>query len=329
MADTVQIVVTPGSGDGRAQSTARRLQRALARRGYATRAQTFTDLARLLEWSATCAPTFSHLVGVGGDATLSAAAAAAVRLSIPFVPVPCGFGNMFARAFGFKDETRRVIELFERGQVRRVDVGMANGHDIFLSHRSYGFLAEIQEAVERERAQPRSRMMRHLAYYAMGERFLVSVPLTAVRVEVDGTVLAEDAAVVTVANVETYRGFLSLTPTASPIDGFFDIFVIPGGSKLTVWTRIFRLLLRLPGRWDGVILCHGRSVRVTVNGRTDQDKLTLRRRALPLLVLPESMEILKARQTEAEAEVAVAPAAATAGTPLVSAPRGAGLPRPT
>jgi diacylglycerol kinase family enzyme len=310
MAYTVQIVVTPGSGDGRARSTARRLRKALARRGYETRVQTFADLGTLLEWSATCAPEFSHLVGVGGDATLSAAAGAAVRLSIPFVPVPCGFGNMFARALGFRDETHRVIELFERGQIRRVDIGTANGNEIFLSHRSYGLLAEVQEAVERGRAQPRSRMRRLLAYYMMGERFLVSAPLTAIRVEVDGILLAQEAAVVTVANVETYRGFLSLTPTASPIDGYLDIFVIPGGSKLSVWTRIFKLLLRLPGRWNEVILCHGRNVRVTANGRTDE--LTLRRRALPLLVLPESIETLKVRQTEAEAEVSAAPAAAVA-----------------
>jgi hypothetical protein len=54
--------------------------------------------------------------------------------------------------FGFGDETRRVIELFERGQIRRVDVGTSNGNDIFLSHRSYG-LAGGQEAVEQGRAQ--------------------------------------------------------------------------------------------------------------------------------------------------------------------------------
>ena len=310
MTGTVQIVVTPGSGDGRARSASRRLQKALARRGYDARVQTFDDLDRLLEWSATCAPEFSHLIGVGGAATLSASASAAVRLDVPFVPVPCGFGNMFARAFGFGDETGRVVELFERGQVRRVDVGLANGRDIFLSHRSYGLLQEVQEAVERGRAQPQSRLLRLLSYFAMGERFLVGVPLTAVHVEIEGTVIAEDAAVVTVANVETYRGFLSLTPAASPIDGVFDIFAIPGGSKWSVWTRIFKILFRLPGQWDGVILCRGKSVRVTVDGRTDE--LALRRRVLPLLVLPESLETLKVRQSEAETEVSVAPAAAVA-----------------
>lgn len=309
MAGVVQIVVTPGSGNGRARSTARRLQKALARRGYEAHIQTFADLERLLEWSATCEPTFSHLVGVGGDATLSAAVAAAVRLSIPFVPVPNGFGNMFARAFGFADQTRRVIELFERGQIRRVDVGIRNGREIFLSHRSYGVLEEIQQAVERDGTQPRSRVLRLLAYYLMAERLLVTAPLPSIRVEVEGVLLAEDAALVTVANVETYRGFLSLTPMASPIDGLFDVFVIPGASKLRVWTRIFKILVGLPGQWDGVVLCRGRGVRVTVDGRPP-DELAVRRRAFPLLVLPESVERLRARQAEVEVEV---PGASEAG----------------
>lgn len=320
MADVVQIVVTPGSGNGRARSTARRLQKALVRRGYQAHIQTFADLERLLEWSATCEPEFSHLVGVGGDATLSAAVVAAVRLSIPFVPVPNGFGNMFAQAFGFADETRRVIELFERGQIRRVDVGTVNGRETFLSHRSYGLLEEIQQAVEREGAQPRSRVLRHLAYYMMAERVLVAAPLPAIRVEVDGALLAEDAALVTVANVETYRGFLSLTPMASPIDGLFDVFVIPAATKLRVWTRIFKILFGLPGRWDGVVLCRGRTVRVTVDGRPPDD-LAVRRRAFPLLVLPESVESLRARQ--AEAEVSCAAEAGVAPEALVSESRGA------
>ena len=122
MRTVVQIVVTPGSGEGRARCTTRRLRRALKRRGYEVRVQSFGSLGKLLEWSDSCEPDFSHLVAVGGDATLSAAAGASVRLSIPFVPVPSGFGNMFARAFGFDSRTPRVTELFERGQVRRVCV---------------------------------------------------------------------------------------------------------------------------------------------------------------------------------------------------------------
>src|SRR5256885_3363928 len=58
------------------------------------------------------------------------------------------------------------------------------------------------------------------------------------------------------------------------IDSDLDILAISDVSKLRGWTRIFNLLLRLPGLWSGVTLSHGRSVRVTANGRTVE--LTLR-----------------------------------------------------
>jgi len=302
-AKIVQIVLTPGSGDGRARATARRLAKALSRRGYEVRIQTFTNLESLLEWSETCAPDFDHLVAIGGDATISAAAAASVRLSIPFVPVPNGFGNMFALAFGFGNQTHRVIELFERGQVRRVDVGQFSDGRLFLSHRSFGLLNEIQEAVERGRAQPKAHLWRHLAYYAEACRFLFSAPLSPIRVEVDGAALAEAAVLVTVANVETYRGYLSLTPTASPIDGLFDVFAISSRSRLVLWMRVLRLLVGWRRGVNDVAFGRGRRVRVTVDGQPPEE-LVVNRRALPLLVRPESLAELRARQVEAEEQLA-------------------------
>jgi len=192
MRTVVQIVVTPGSGEGRARCTTRRLRRALKRRGYEVRVQSFGSLGKLLEWSDSCEPDFSHLVAVGGDATLSAAAGASVRLSIPFVPVP---------------------------------------------------------------------------------------------------------------NVETYRDYLSLTPTASPVDGVFDVFAISAPSRFRLWLRVLRLLITHSRRAEGMALARGRRVRVTVEGHAPEE-LTVLRRALPLLVLPESVTELEARQVEAETELA-------------------------
>jgi diacylglycerol kinase family enzyme len=302
----VQIVTTPGSGEGRASSTARRLLRALTRRGYVASIQTFADLAALERWAQTCGPSMTHLVAVGGDATLSATATAAIRLAVPFVPVPGGFGNIFAAAFGHGSQTGRVIDLFEHGEVRSVDVGAAGGGDVFLSHRSYGMLEAIQRAVEAGRAQPRQRLRRHLAYYATARRYVLGAPLPSVRVEVDGQVVAGDAAVVTVANVETYRGFLSLTPAASPVDGLFDVCAIPRAAKPVFWLRLFKLLLGSASRWDGLVRCRGRRARVTVAGAPPEE-LSVRRGVLRLLVPPGSIERLEARRAAAERAESPAP----------------------
>jgi diacylglycerol kinase (ATP) len=298
----IQIIVTPGSGEGRALAIACRLQRALEARGDGAAVRTYTNLAALVSWAKRCEVDFTHLVCVGGDATQSATAAAAVRLSIPFVPVPTGFGNLFARTFGHPDRVDAVLDLLQSGEVRHVDAGVRNDDEIFLSHRSYGVLQDIQESVEKDRGQPRSRLARQLAYLAMAKRFLVDGRPCSLRVDVDGQMVADDANLVTVANVETYRGFLSLTPTASPIDGLFDVFIIPRTSKLRFSARLVQFMLKTPGRWKGTRFCRGRRVAVTIDGRRREELRTLRR-ALPLLVPPGSVEDLARRTPDTDAPV--------------------------
>lgn len=293
--ESVCIVVTPGSGEGRARGVARSLGRLLRRRGSAVTIKAFDNLASLTEWAKTCGPEYSALFCVGGDATLSAAAVLARRHRIPFVPIPNGFGNLFARVFGHSSSPRRAARLLDEGEIRMVDVGVA-GDELFLSHKSYGFLDQVQEAVEEGRRQPRDRVRRLLAYYGTAVRAVWSTSLAPLGVEVDGALAADQAVLVTVANVETYRDFLNLTPAASPIDGRFDVFVIPRTSKWGLAWRLLRLKLRLPGRWKGVSLYRGREV--VVVSEAGRETLRLVRRVLPLLLPPGAIERLKRRQVE-------------------------------
>ena len=296
---TIQMVVTPGSGSGRARSTARRLSKLLRRRGVEAAMRAFGNLAALRRWAETCEPHFSHLICVGGDATLSAAAHASIRTKAAFVPVPNGFGNLFAQVFGYRSQAGAVVRLLDEGEVRRVDVGEVKrsaGEDIFLSHRSYGFLEQVQQVAERGRQQPRQRLLRYLWYYGAAHHFLFRARLASFQVAIDGKDVADDAVLVTVANVETYRGFLALTPTASPIDGLFDVFLIPRVSKLGLLRRLLFLMFRLPGRWRGVTVYRGQRVTVTTPWR--REELQVRRRALPLLVPPGAIDALANRTVD-------------------------------
>jgi diacylglycerol kinase (ATP) len=301
---SVQIVVTPGSGEGRAMATAGRLRRMLRRNGWESRLLSFSNLNDLARWARTAEPDFSHLVAVGGDATLSAAAYLAIGRRIPFVPVPNGFGNVFARTFGHDGRAEQVLRLLARGEVRMVDVG-AIGDELFLSHKSYGALEQIQQEAERGRQQPRSRLLRHLWYYGVARRVLFAMPLARIAVEIDDHRVAENAVLVTVANVETYRGFLSLTPQASPIDGLFDVFVVPPTSKAGLATRLVRIALHVPGRWRGIQLYRARKVVIVSDGR--REELKTLRRALPLLVPPGAVAEMSRRTGEEDAPDITAP----------------------
>ena len=296
----VQIVVTPGSGAGLALRTARRLRRRLRASGRQVRIETFNALDALTQWAEKCEPDFSHLVCIGGDATLSAASPAAMRHRVPFVPVPNGFGNVFARVFGHPKRARDVMALLGTGEVRHVDVGLsrhARGKEVFLSHRSFGVLEQIQHVAEQGRQQPRARVLRYLWYWGVAYQFLFKTRLAGFTVEVDGTVVEEDAVLVTVANVETYKGFLPLTPTANPIDGLFDVAVVSRVSQLRLFAGLLRLLIR-PGRWRRLKIHRGRHVLVTTPRR--RETLTVQRFALPLLVPAGAVEDLKRRTVGAD-----------------------------
>ena len=295
----VQIIVTPGSGEGRARATARRLRRRLVRAGREGTIRSFDDLTALTQWAETCGPDFSHLVCIGGDGTLSAAARAAMRHGVPFVPVPNGFGNIFATVFGHPKRARDVVALLEAGEVRRVDVGVISGpaNEVFLSHRSFGVLEQIQQVAEQGRKQPQRRFLRYLWYWGVAYRFLVRTRLSGFSVEVDGTPVADDAVLVTVANVETYRGFLSLTPSAVPIDGLFNVAVVPRVSQIVLLAGLLRLLIA-PGRRGRLKLYRGRRIVVTTPRR--REELIVRRRALPLLMPPGSLADLQRRTVDDE-----------------------------
>ena len=100
-----------------------------------------------------------------------------------------------------------------------------------------------------------------------------------------------------------FRGFLSLTPAASPIDGMFDIFVIPRVGKLRLAWRLLSLLLGLRGRWKGVRLYRGRRVIVTTPRR--REVLHTRRRALALLVPRGALEALRHRTRDDDPPIEV------------------------
>jgi diacylglycerol kinase (ATP) len=281
----IQIVVTPGSGNGQALATARQLHGALGARRGGARLEVFDDLDSLRRWARAGDAGFSHLICVGGDGTQSAAAPAAMRRSVPFLPVPSGFGNLFAGALGHSPRVDRVLRALDSGEVVRVDVGVRGGEP-FLCQEGFGLLSEIQARAEASKRRPRGRWRRSLAYYRMAIRYLRKMAPKPLRVTVDGRVIAHDAIVVVVANVPSYGPWLPLTPEASPVDGRFDVFAL-GGTKLGALARLLRVHLRIPGTDRTMRLLRGRHVSIAAPGAAPTDLRVLSGQ-LPVVVSPET-----------------------------------------
>src|SRR6266498_5564921 len=70
----------------------------------------------------------------GGDGSLAPVAQVAIERELPFVCVPYGTRNHFARDLGLdRDDPFAALAAFESGREVRIDVGRANGR-LFLNN---------------------------------------------------------------------------------------------------------------------------------------------------------------------------------------------------
>ncbi len=78
----------------------------------------------------------------GGDGSLAGVAAVSLERELPFVPIPFGTRNHFARDAGFdRDDPIAALGAFS-GEERRVDIGTVCGR-VFLNNVSLGVYAEM------------------------------------------------------------------------------------------------------------------------------------------------------------------------------------------
>ena len=134
------LIVNPRSGDD--DPSAEELVAEAERRGIETHLLRPDDdlpaLAR--ERAESGAPALGM---AGGDGSLAAVAGEALEHDVPFVCVPFGTRNHFARDLGLDcDDPVSVLDAFRGREERRVDVGVVDGR-VFLNNVSLGLYASL------------------------------------------------------------------------------------------------------------------------------------------------------------------------------------------
>jgi diacylglycerol kinase family enzyme len=156
------LLINPRSGGERGPGPEELRNEALARGIDAhvlAEGEEATDLARAAD---------AEILGAaGGDGTLAAVAAVAVERELPFVTVPFGTRNHFARDLGLDtDDPLAALAGFE-GRERRVDVGRA-GERRFLNNVSLGLYAALVH--RREEHRRRRQALAELRALGLGLR---------------------------------------------------------------------------------------------------------------------------------------------------------------
>jgi diacylglycerol kinase family enzyme len=139
------LLVNPRSGDDR--PSADELDKEARKRGVRVHLLAEDDDAVELAREADA----DALGMAGGDGSIAPVAAVASERDLPFVVVPFGTRNHFARDVGLdRDDPIGALDAFTRGRERRVDLGRVNGH-AFLNNVSLGLYADLVHRRESNR----------------------------------------------------------------------------------------------------------------------------------------------------------------------------------
>ena len=134
------LVLNPRSGS--VQAVRDQLLEAAGR--YGVRVREAGTPAELVALAREAVAGGADVLGVaGGDGSLAAVAAVAIEAELPFVCVPAGTRNHYARDLGLdRGDPAAAIEAFVAGPERRVDVATVGGR-LFLNNASIGVYAAL------------------------------------------------------------------------------------------------------------------------------------------------------------------------------------------
>lgn len=177
------LIVNPRSGDGDADE----LLAAAHARGIETHILRDGDDLQALARAASA----GALGMAGGDGSLAAVADIAIERGLPFVCVPFGTRNHFARDIGLdRDDPLAALAAFDDGTEQMIDVGRANDR-LFLNNVSLGVYARLVQRREHHRR-------RSDAFARLRALVIVATERHAARLTVDGAPL--HAPVVLISN---------------------------------------------------------------------------------------------------------------------------------
>jgi diacylglycerol kinase family enzyme len=213
------LIVNPRSGSD--SPTAAELREAARARGIDVHVfehgQDLEDVARSAE---------ADVLGMaGGDGSLAAVAGVAVERDVPFVCVPYGTRNHFARDIGLdRDDPLAALASFD-GVERRVDVGRL-GPRLFLNNVSLGVYARLVHRRERHRRRGAALARARALLLALGDHrgkipFLIDGELVSARV------------VVVACNPYSFELF-SIGERERMDDGLLHLYV-PHGVRRVTW----------------------------------------------------------------------------------------------
>lgn len=230
----------------------------------------------------------------GGDGSVNRALPALLESGLPVLVLALGTANNLARTLGLPRDVPSALALLRDGEIRRIDVGLANGIP-FLGVVGLGLSTQVNRLV-------RTDLKRWLGVIAFAWTALKVVRrMTPFKVAVfcDGWTHAARSWQVTVCNGRNYGAGLTIHEDATLNDRTLHGL----STEVEKWWRAFRLIPALMfGRFrphHDVTVFSGEDVRIVTRSpmKVDVDGDVRTRTPLEIRVMPKALPVFVPRNT--------------------------------
>ncbi|MFQ6059557.1 MAG: diacylglycerol/lipid kinase family protein, partial [Anaerolineae bacterium] len=190
------------------------------------------------------------VVVVGGDGTISEAVNGLAGSDVALGVLPMGTGNVWAAEIGLlptptplhRPDLLASARALTEGQIRRVDVGRADGR-YFLLWAGVGIDARVTQEVETE-PQAMKRRLGPWAYAIAGLTIAWSFVGTRATLILDGQEVHHRVILILISNAQLYAGMMRVATEARLDDGFLDVCCFKGHGFLTTLRHLTSVVTR-------------------------------------------------------------------------------------
>jgi diacylglycerol kinase (ATP) len=236
----LKLIYNPTAGRGRARRHVREIEEYLRARGARVDCEPSTgpdDLVRIAAESSRAG--YDRVVVAGGDGTLNLAVREFDLEKGTLALIPTGSGDDFAKVTGIPRNIRGACENVLHGQVREVDVAVANNLR-YLGVAGLGFDSEVAEFANRN-----VKFLRGSAVYLYAIlRVLPKFTPRPVHIRSENGSRDEHIMFAAIGNTRQYGGGIRITPDAVFDDGLLDLCIVHRTTRV-------ELLKTLPKAYTG------------------------------------------------------------------------------
>ena len=262
MLKRMMILINPVSGRGGYKSSIADIMDIFCSAGYIPSVFFTRHAGHATELILQNAPDFDIVVCLGGDGTLSDAAAGMMRLNktVPIGYIPLGTANDVARTLSLSSKPAQAAAQIANGSPRALDIGLFGPETYFTYIVAFGAFTEVSYGTNSDI----KHALGQFAYMLEGMRSLTKIVSYKTIVEYDNGVLCDDFIFGAVVNSTSIAGLVQISNGQVDLsDGLFEVVLVRQPTDLFDLNDIITGVLSGKPSGDNILFIKSKEVRFT------------------------------------------------------------------